>query len=88
MKPFFSSANEKTSKLYGAISGIFSLLALLGLLMGYFVSFSPIGHAIAGGETILKGSLIGAIIEITRGSIKMPSYNFYYGTAGFLQMFL
>ncbi len=88
MKAFFSNANEKTSKLYAAISGIFSLLGIGGLLIGYFTGMSPIGHAVAGGEPILKGALMGVVIEIMRGSIEMPSYNLSLGLSGFLPMML
>lgn len=88
MKPFFSSANEKNCKVYAAFSGIFSLLGICGLLIGYFTGLAPIGHAIAGGEPILKGSLMGVVIEIMRGSISMPSYNLSYGLSGFLPMTL
>lgn len=88
MKPFFENANEKTNKIYAAVSAVFSLLGVLGLIIGYFTGGSPIGHAIAGGEPILKGSLMGVVIEICRGSIQMPSYNLSRGLSGFLPMTL
>ncbi len=56
---------------YAVCSALFAAVALLGLFLGFFMRGS-VGALIAGGEPILRGSYLGVIVEVLRGSIAMP----------------
>ena len=73
---------------YATVSALISLLGLGGLLIGYYTGGSPAGHAIAGGAPILKGSLLGVVLEIIRGSISAPKAVAAAGIAGYLPLFM
>ena len=66
---FSEQTPEKTSRGYGyaALSALFSLFAVLGLLLCPFPS--PAGNILAGRSAIFGGSLLGVLVEIARGSI-------------------
>lgn len=76
--------SHESGKIYAAVSTILSLVGLAGLLIGYFIGGSPSGHSIAGGTPVLRGSLMGVIIEIVRGSIPMPAVSPALGLVGYL----
>ena len=67
------SKKSGASRIYAFYSVIFCLIGAFGLFLGFFLKATPFGNTLAGGETILQGSLLGVIIEVVRGSIKMPS---------------
>ncbi len=62
----------RRAPVYGAFAALLTLIGAGGLLIGYYIGGSSLGFAVAGGATVLKGSLIGVVIEIVRGSIPMP----------------
>lgn len=66
-------------------SALYSAIAVGGLFLGYLIP-GTLGKTIAGGDPILHGSLLGAIIEIVRGSLKMPAPA--HGFAGVLPVIL
>ena len=68
---------------YASGSALLSLLGLVGILCGYFMN-AHAGNVIAGGEPILRGALVGVIIEIMRGSIALPYVDAGSGLAGYL----
>lgn len=57
---------------YFAASVFVSFVGIAGLILSYFWGISPAGCAIAGGEPILKGTLLGAFFEVFRGSANLP----------------
>lgn len=59
--------------LYALSAALFSLIALFGLFLGYFTENAPLGNALAGGEPIMHGSLLGVLVEVFRGSISFPA---------------
>lgn len=80
--------SHKNGAVYAAVSALLSLFGLGGLFIGYFIDNAPVGTVIAGGEPILRGSLIGVLIEVLRGSITPPQIDVKLGLAGFLPLFL
>ncbi len=56
---------------YMVCSALFGAISLLGLFLGFFMRGS-VGALIAGGEPILRGSYLGVIVEVLRGSIPLP----------------
>lgn len=76
-----------SSPLYLAGGALFALLALAGLLSGLLLP-SPLGRLLAGGEPILRGSLLGVIVEVVRGSIPLPPVTWDGGPAGVLPLLL
>ena len=74
--------------LYATVSALISLFGLCGLLIGYYTGGSPAGYAIAGGAPILRGSLLGVVFEVIRGSISAPKITTAAGIAGYLPLFM
>lgn len=64
--------DRRRGPVYAALCMLLSLFGLSGLFLGYYTGGSPVGYALAGGAPILRGSLLGVVIEVLRGSIPMP----------------
>lgn len=75
---------RKRGAAYAAASAILSILGLMGLPAGYYMGGSAAGKVIAGGAPILRGSLLGVLIEVLRGSIEPPPIDRIAGLAGYL----
>ncbi len=56
---------------YMVCSALFGTISLMGLFFGFFMRGS-VGALIADGEPILRGSYLGVIVEVLRGSIALP----------------
>lgn len=69
-RPAANAARRAT--LYMVCSGLFGAIALSALFFGFFMRGS-VGTLLAGGEPILRGSYLGVIVEVFRGSIPLPS---------------
>lgn len=67
-----SRAGAAGSFLYAVFGVMFAYIALFGLLVGFFVP-NNLGRLLAGGEPIMRGSLIGVLVELLRGSIPFPA---------------
>lgn len=73
------SANfEKTALLphaffYELCSVLVSVCAAGGMFLGFLFRGSPLGSMLAGGEPLMKGSLLGILVEVLRGSISLPA---------------
>lgn len=71
--------------LYAVCCAVFSALAVMGLFLGASLH-APLGSLLAGGEPIMRGTLLGVIVEVLRGSIRVPDLG--SGLAGMLPLFL
>ncbi len=79
---------RRRAPVYAAVSALLSLIGVFGLLIGYYTGGSPVGYALAGGAPVLRGSLLGAVLEILRGSIPMPEIAAASSLAQILPLFL
>ena len=79
--------NTERAAAYAAVSALLSLIGIGGLFLGYLYRGAPVGYAIAGGEPIMKGTLLGVALEVLQGSISMPKISSVF-LAGYLSRFL
>ena len=71
-----SDKRRLNASFYMVCSALFGAISVLGLFFGFFMRGS-VGALIAGGEPILRGSYLGVIVEVIRGSIALPKPSGY-----------
>lgn len=77
-----SDPRQGSALLYALLSAGMALVGVAGLFIGYFLRGAPLGRILAGGEPILRGALLGVMIEALRGSLAAPAIG--SGLAGVL----